>query len=62
MTDPRGREITFEFQYHDYKETNGVKHPMRINVKMENKVDMVMELSDLKTQAKLEPSLFAAPE
>jgi len=62
LTDPRGREINFEFQYHDYKEVNGLKHPMRLNIKLENKVDAVMELSELKTDAKLEPSLFAAPE
>ena len=62
LTDPGGREISFEFQYHDYKEVNGAKHPMRIGVKLENKVDMVMELSDLKTEAKLDPSLFAMPE
>jgi hypothetical protein len=61
LTDPRGKEITFEFLYQDYKETNGLKHCTRVNAKAAGK-EFIMELNDLKAQGKVEPGLFAAPE
>ncbi len=61
LTDPMGKELTFEFLYHDYKETGGFKHPMRINFKADM-ADIVLELSELKAQGKVEANLFAAPE
>lgn len=61
VTDPRGMEKSFEFIYHDYKETGGLKQPMRIVIKTEEKAEIVLELSDLKA-GKVEPGLFAAPE
>ena len=61
LTDPNGKEMTFEFMYHDYKENNGLKHCTRINVKADGK-DFALELSELKAQGKVEAGLFAAPE
>lgn len=61
LTDPRGKELTFEFSYQDYKEQGGFKHPMRIGVKADGK-DFTLELSDLKAQGKVDPELFKMPE
>lgn len=61
LTDSRGREKTFEFNYHDYKETTGFKHPTKILLKVEN-VDVTLEVSELKTVEKLDAGTFAAPD
>lgn len=61
VTDPRGMEMTFEFLYHDYKDSEGLKSPTRIAIKAD-KIDTVMEVSDLKAESKIEAGLFAAPE
>lgn len=61
LTGPQNKELAFEFLYQDFKEANGVKHPMRVTIKADGK-EFVMELSDVEARAKVEPGLFAMPE
>ncbi|MCI0639443.1 MAG: hypothetical protein L0Y72_02035 [Gemmataceae bacterium] len=61
LTDPRGQEKMFEFLYHDYKETGGLKLPMRVLTKVD-KSEVVLDVSEVKAQEKVDPGQFAAPE
>jgi outer membrane lipoprotein-sorting protein len=61
VTDPRGKEMTFEFAYSEFKETDGHKHPTRISLRIE-KADVVLEISEVKGQPKVDPDAFAAPQ
>jgi outer membrane lipoprotein-sorting protein len=62
LTEPSGKEVDFEFRYEAYKEQEGLKHPTRIHVKGADKVNVVVEVSSLMPQEKVEASMFAAPE
>jgi outer membrane lipoprotein-sorting protein len=62
VTDPNGKETDFEFLFREYKDQAGLKHPTRLHIKGPEKADIVVEISELMAQAKLEPALFAAPE
>lgn len=63
IADRKDKKKTIAFLYRDYKENNGLKHPTRILVKAdEAEVDIVLELSELKAQAKVNAAVFAAPE
>jgi hypothetical protein len=59
-SDSSGKEITIEYLYSDYKELDGVKHPMKIAIKADGK-DIVLELSEIKSKEKVEESEFAKP-
>ncbi|MCI0680537.1 MAG: hypothetical protein L0Y71_00415 [Gemmataceae bacterium] len=61
VTDPRGKEVTFEFAYSDYKEAAGHKHPSRVTFTVDQ-AKVAIDISDVKGQDKVEASLFAAPE
>jgi len=61
VTDPRGKEVTFEFAYSEFKEADGHKHPTRISFQVE-RADVVLEISDVKGQPKVDADTFAAPQ
>ncbi|MCI0376674.1 MAG: hypothetical protein L0215_03630 [Gemmataceae bacterium] len=61
LTDPQGMEKTFEFLYHDYKEAEGLKLPTRVLTKVD-KSEVVVEVSEVKAQDKVDAGQFAAPE
>jgi hypothetical protein len=61
LTDPRGKEITVEFFYSEFKEMDGVKHPTKMLIKFDNK-EATMEVSEIKTKDKVDDSEFAKPE
>jgi hypothetical protein len=60
LTDPRGKEITVEFFYSDYKEMEGIKHPTKLLIKFDNK-EAKMEVSEIKAKDKVDDSEFAKP-
>ena len=60
LTDPRGKEITVEFFYSEFKEMDGVKHPTKMLIKFDNK-EATMEVSEIKTKDKVDDSEFAKP-
>jgi hypothetical protein len=60
LTDPKGKEITVEYHYSDYKEFDGVKLCGKITIKVDDK-EFTMELSELKAVEKVEDSQFDKP-
>jgi len=60
LADPMGKELLVEYLYSDYKETEGIKHPMKISIKVEGK-ELVLELSEIKSKDKVDESEFAKP-
>jgi hypothetical protein len=60
ISDPSGKEITIEYLYSDYKEADGIKHPMKITIKADGN-ENVLELSEIKCKDKVEESEFAKP-
>jgi hypothetical protein len=60
LTDPRGKEITVEFFYSEFKEMDGIKHPTKLLIKFDNK-EATMEVSEIKSKDKVEESEFAKP-
>jgi outer membrane lipoprotein-sorting protein len=60
LTDPRGKEITVEFLYSEYKEMDGIQHPTKVLIKFDGK-EATMEFSEIKTKDKVDDSEFAKP-
>src|SRR5262249_44408455 len=60
ITGPNNEEKTVEFLYGDYKEVNGVKHPMKVTLKTDDD-EIVLELSEVTPKDKVEDSEFAKP-
>ena len=60
ITDPSGKELTIEYLYSDYKDADGIKHPMKITIKADGK-EIDLELSEIKSKDKVEDSEFAKP-
>jgi outer membrane lipoprotein-sorting protein len=60
LTDPRGKEITVEYFYSDFKEMDGVKHPTKLLIKFDGK-EATMEISEIKSKDKVDDSEFAKP-
>lgn len=58
---PDGTEHTLETFYSDYQEFGGVKHAMRVKVKVDGKPGATAEFTDFQPREKLESSLFARP-
>jgi hypothetical protein len=60
IADPSGKELTIEYFYSDFKETEGIKHPMKITVKADGK-EIVFDLSEVKSREKVDDGEFAKP-
>jgi hypothetical protein len=60
LADPKGKEITMEYLYSDYKDYGGVKLCSKIALKLDDK-DFTIELSDLKAVDKVDDSQFDRP-
>ena len=60
LKEPQGQEVTIEFHYGDFKDFDGMKHPTKITIKLDNK-EVVAEVSEIKGEEKLDDSLFAKP-
>jgi hypothetical protein len=60
VTDPNSKEITIEYFYSDFKETDGVKHPMKITIKADRE-ELVVEVNEIKAKDKVEENEFAKP-
>jgi hypothetical protein len=60
VSEPSGKEITIEYLYTEYKEMDGIKHPMKITIKADG-MEIVLELSEIKSKDKVEESEFAKP-
>jgi hypothetical protein len=56
-----GQEVTQEVSYQDYREIEGVKHPIKVVLKRDGKLFVEGERSDLKPAAKLAEGTFAKP-
>jgi outer membrane lipoprotein-sorting protein len=54
-----GKEVNQETYYQNYKEADGVKTPMKIVVKRDDKPYVEAEISDLKRSPKLDDKLFS---
>jgi hypothetical protein len=60
VTNPGGKEFAIEYVYSDFKETDGVKHPMKITIKADRE-EVVVEVNEIKAKDKVEESEFAKP-
>ena len=60
LTDPNNKEITVEFSYSDFKDVDGVKHPMKIKFKAEGG-EFGIEISEIQPKDKVDDSEFAKP-
>jgi hypothetical protein len=60
FADPSGKELPVEYFYSDYKEVEGVKHPMKITIKADD-VQFVVEISEVQPKDKVDDSEFAKP-
>jgi hypothetical protein len=60
LIEPNDKEITIEYFYSDFREADGVKHPMKITVKAGGK-EIVVEISEIKSKDKVDDSEFAMP-
>jgi hypothetical protein len=60
LADPRGKEITVEFHYSDYKDYGGVKLCSKIALKLDDK-DFALEFSELKAADKVDDGQFDRP-
>jgi hypothetical protein len=60
LTDPRGKEITVEYLYSDYKDFDGVKLCGKIAIKLDDK-ELTMELNEIKPVDKVDASQFDKP-
>jgi hypothetical protein len=56
-----GDELMQETLYSDYKDIEGVKHPMKVTIKRDGKKFIEQENSDMKLAEKLDDKLFAEP-
>ena len=61
IDDLSGDEADEENLYADYKEFNGVKHPMKLTIKRNGKVFLETQVTDFKPAEKLDDKLFAEP-
>jgi hypothetical protein len=60
LPDPNGEEMTIEYVYSDFQETDGVKNPMKITMKAHGH-EIVVTLSEIKPKDKVDESEFAKP-
>jgi len=60
LTDHRGKEITVEYQYSDYKDFGGVNLPAKTLIKLDDK-DLTLELSEVRGVEKVDNSQFERP-
>jgi outer membrane lipoprotein-sorting protein len=60
LADPKGKEITVEFHYSDYKDFDGVKLSSKVMIKVDD-AEFNMELSDIKGVEKVDASQFDRP-
>jgi hypothetical protein len=60
LTDPKGKEITVEVLYSDFKDFDGVKLCSKVSIKVGD-MDLNMELSELKGADKVDASQFERP-
>ncbi len=61
---PNNMDATIECVYSEYKETEGLKQPAKVAMKVNVNgmtIDVKMEVSDLKTEEKADETLFAKP-
>jgi outer membrane lipoprotein-sorting protein len=64
IKDPDDEELTTTWHFSDCKSVNGVKHPMKIAMRIESqtqKVKLELELSEVKPGADLDDDTFAKP-
>jgi outer membrane lipoprotein-sorting protein len=61
VKDDSGKEVTQEVLYSDYKEVDGIKHPMKITINRDGDKFLDGETTDLKLVEKLDESEFAKP-
>ena len=61
LEDDSGKEVTQEVLYSDYKEVDGIKHPMKITINRDGDKCLDGETTDLKLVEKLDESEFAKP-
>jgi hypothetical protein len=60
LTDPRGKEISVEYQYSDYKDFGGVKLPAKTAIKLDDK-ELTLDLTEIKGLDKVDNSQFERP-
>ena len=56
-----GKERTQETLHSDYKDVNGVKHPMKLVIKRDGEKHVEGEVTDFQTKDKIDDSAFAKP-
>jgi outer membrane lipoprotein-sorting protein len=56
-----GKEVTQEANFSDFKEVDGTKHPMKINLKRDGKLFVEAEITEFKAVSKLDDGTFAKP-
>jgi hypothetical protein len=61
IDDLSGLEADEENLYADYKEFDGVKHPMKLTIKRNGKTFLETQVTDFKPADKLDDMLFAEP-
>jgi hypothetical protein len=64
VKDPDDEELTTTWLFSDYRSVDGVKHPMKITMRLEiqtQKIKLELELSDLKPGADLDEDTFGKP-
>lgn len=59
--DKGGMEATHEWYFSDYKEIDGIKHPMKVSLYRDGKKFLEGEVSEVKAEEKLDDSVFAKP-
>jgi hypothetical protein len=60
LTDPKGKEITVEYLYADYKDFDGVKLPAEVTIKFAD-TEATLEVSEVKPADKAPDGLFDKP-
>jgi outer membrane lipoprotein-sorting protein len=59
--EPEGsKEVTVTFVYSEYKDFDGVQHPTKVRIKVDEQ-DLTMEVSEVHAEEKLEDNLFDKP-
>ena len=61
IMEPGGKEASLEFFFSEHKDIGGVKHFMKLMVRVDGKETVEFELSELKLNEKLDDSQFAKP-
>jgi hypothetical protein len=61
VKEPNGMEVTTAWLFSNFKETAGVKHPMKVALNREDKKMMEMEISEVKPEDKVDEGTFAKP-